>query len=589
MLPQSNSASLGTRVPEWRQTIPDNWTKGVTKREYWDQIEIYSELAVSLAKNDFEKLIQLTSQMQNLPESARQPLISHLESDALLAVPEERRLGLWNELLDLVLKHRRFTGAVWAMKPDTIDRIAAVAERIAPVESFIRHRRLFSESEIDLYEENLSYEENQKQLEERRQDAVAEIANQGGVQSVIAFATSVETPWYVGFAYGKIVHHDTNVLPDLLSVGQTAVIQFVHGFARGRLSADGWDWVDSVDTSKCSSSQVGYFLSLLPFSTETWVRVKRLARRGVIEYWSKTRVNPFEGSKNLDVALRPLIQNKRPIAALQCIHRIVQNKQPIDSKIAIRALNAALTSPERADSMKSFYIAETIKALQNDPDTSQKELSIVEWAYLSLLNYNSGSPKTLWRRLATEPLFFCEMIGLAFRSETDVRATKGPNDKIKGLATNAYRLLSDWQTPPGLREDGTFDSDHLESWLKVVKAESQETGHFGVAMTMVGEALTYVPADPDGLWIHCAAARALDAKDADQMRNGYSCGLFNSRGAYWVDESGAEERNLAANYRVRADAAEQHGFHRLATALRDLAANYDREAEGGILPPDFEE
>jgi hypothetical protein len=152
-------------------------------------------------------------------------------------------------------------------------------------------------------------------------------------------------------------------------------------------------------------------------------------------------------------------------------------------------------------------------------------------------------------------------------------------EERKQIAENAYLLLNEWRTPPGIREDGTYDGDALIAWLDSVKKECSETGHLEIAMTMIGHVLIYVPADPDGLWIHRAAAAALNARDAEDMRDGFRTQLYNSRGVHWVDPTGRPERELASRYRAQADAVDDAGFHRLATTLRDLATSYERDAE----------
>jgi hypothetical protein len=63
------------------------------------------------------------------------------------------------------------------------------------------------------------------------------------------------------------------------------------------------------------------------------------------------------------------------------------------------------------------------------------------------------------------------------------------------------------------------------------------------------------------------------------MRNGFRTELYNSRGAHWVDPTGAPERKLADKYRAQAEAVEIAGYHRLATTLRELSESYERDAE----------
>ena len=97
-------------------------------------------------------------------------------------------------------------------------------------------------------------------------------------------------------------------------------------------------------------------------------------------------------------------------------------------------------------------------------------------------------------------------------------------------------------------------------------------------MSQLGQVLAYAPADPGGLWIHRAVADVLNAKDSEQLRSGFRCELFNMRGVHGFT-GGREEREIAARYREKSEAAEGAGFHRLATSLRELAVSYEHDAD----------
>jgi hypothetical protein len=62
------------------------------------------------------------------------------------------------------------------------------------------------------------------------------------------------------------------------------------------------------------------------------------------------------------------------------------------------------------------------------------------------------------------------------------------------------------------------------------------------------------------------------------MRNGYCTAIYNLRGVHWVDPTGKPEKELAEQYRRKADDVENAGFQRFAVTLRELAAGYEREA-----------
>ena len=120
---------------------------------------------------------------------------------------------------------------------------------------------------------------------------------------------------------------------------------------------------------------------------------------------------------------------------------------------------------------------------------------------------------------------------------------------------------------------------HFNEWIQRVKNICIESGHLKIALITIGEVLIHAPSDPDGLWIHRAIATALNDRDAEDMRNGFRTGTYNLRGAHWVDPTGKPEKELAEQFRCKAEVVENAGFQRFAVTLRGLADGYEREAE----------
>ena len=71
----------------------------------------------------------------------------------------------------------------------------------------------------------------------------------------------------------------------------------------------------------------------------------------------------------------------------------------------------------------------------------------------------------------------------------------------------------------------------------------------------------------------------MNDREADDMRDGFRTGTYNSRGVHWVDPTGKPERELAEQLRRKAEEVENAGFQRFAVTLKNLADGYDREAE----------
>jgi len=582
LLPNQHKTSSGSHKPAWRRTIPEDWSKGITQKEYWEQISSYTDIAVEMAQTDMPKLSELIEHLDNLPLPALKKLMSHLKSDDITSKSEKARFPLWISLVDFVSTHKRFADANWAIGPDLVEKIDGIAERLAPQSLMNRYWRLFSRHDIDLYEENENREEQHKKLEQHRQEAIREIIINNGFGAVIKFAESVKSPRQVGLSLGFIAEEnvDSIILPGLLEAENNKLVQFVNGYIWGRQRTHGWKWVDDINISGWTTAQICQFLVHLPFTSETWKRSRQLLGKNESVYWKKVSVEPYQTEDDLGFAINKLINHGRPNAAISCLSRMLYDKQSMNNASAVEALLAAVTSTEPANSKDLYDIVEIIKALQDDPNTNPDDLFLVEWAYLSLLDHTGyTSPKLLEQRLAVEPSFFCEVIRVIYRSKNVEKQFTEPSEQQKNNAWNAYQLLRAWKTPPGTLPDGSFSSKTLSKWLINVKLACEKSGHLDAALSTIGNVFIHMPPDPDGLWIHHTAANALNARDAEKIRDGFRIGIFNSRGIHWEDPTGKSEEEFAAKYRQRAEEVETHGYHRLAATLRDLAYSYEREAE----------
>ncbi len=581
LLPHSQQSSSMTRKPVWRRIIPDDWKEGVTNQDYREQVTAYADLAISQAKQDRLKLATLINHFNNLPLPARENLLSYLGSEEVASWSLEERLPIWNELIELVSRHRKFANAKWAMTSDEVNGIAAIADRVEPESPAYKYRRLFTARDFDLYEETGNYVQQVEKLFERRKVAVQEVHSHGGAQAVLRFAEAVDSPGQVGFVFGSFApaHEEGEILPALFESELGHATQFAGGFVLGRFRAQGWEWVDKLDMSRWSSDQKASLLAYLPFTSETWSRARQFLGDQEGIFWSKTHANPYDAGQELPEAVDKLLENHRIHAAIGVAEKIIYSNEPIDTQQVTRVLTALMQSPEQLRTMDPHAVAHLIKTLQEAPDTNQDELFKIEWAFLALLDGGFGVfPKLLQQALAQNSAFFCETIRLLYRSDKE-EPSQNPSPNQQAVATNAYRLLNEWKTPPGSQDNGTFDGNALNSWLDEVKASCAASGHLKIAMQEIGKVLFYSPPDPDGLWIHRSVAAVLNAKDTGDIRHGYEIEIFNSRGVHFIDPEGKPERELANHYRKQAEEVEMQGYHRLATTLREAAASYDREAE----------
>ncbi|HAB52386.1 MAG TPA: hypothetical protein DCE80_09480 [Ignavibacteriales bacterium] len=582
LLPNKHQIASGANKPDWRNSIPKDWTGKVTNEEYWEQVSFYADFAVEQSKGNIARLKEIVSNMDHLTKPALDKLLLYLSSSSVIAEPENVKMELWNKLIDFTSRHERFSHAKWALNSTLISKIKKVAKKLEPKNLINLYSRLFGNHSFDYYEGKGDYQAQAQLLEEHRQQALKIIIDNGGADAVFQFLEIVESPADVGWSLGNIADDsfDKFILPELLITDNKKIEQFIYRYVWSKHRKQGCEWVDNIEIKNWSILQSARFFMCLPFNTDTWERVNKILSDHEAEYWSKVNVNPYESNINLHSAIDKLIKYNRPFAAIDCIHKSIHDKQPLDNNKIVQALTLAASSQESKHSMDRYHLLEIIKFLQDDSTIDINDLLSIEMTYLPLLDRDQGAkPKLLESHLANNPSFFCEAISLTYRSKNKSEEQQKTSQEQQSMASNIWELLHKWHTPPGLQDDGSFDGKKFNVWLEEVKKSCTESGHLEVALQEIGEVLFYCPPDPDGFWINKAVADALNEKDLEEMRRGFYTQIFNSRGAHWVDPTGKPEKELAAKYRQQANDTENAGYLRLATTLRRVAESYERDAE----------
>ncbi len=588
LLPNAHQMTSGSRKPKWREFIPNAYLEKllsneakVSSKDYFQQVDIYTSLAFQHAKSDLTRLKELVYRINDLPEAAYSEILEHLSSKEILISSEADRLCLWESLTEIISKHRKFSGAKWALPETKIDNIENIANALKPSSPNLIYRRLFSQYENQLYDEKDNFEDQRRKIESQRTKAIEEILGISDISGVVDFATMVKFPLEVGRALGRVgqVHLDHYFLPIKLTVENRILKDVVVGYISSRFIINGWKWANELDMKDWTKEQKAAVLVILPFCEETWQRAQLLLGESVSLYWKQADARPYQLKEDLQEATEKLLQYQRPRAAIQCLSWMLYEKMEPPLEQTYQALLQNVTSEERANSIDEHDLTELIKWLQHNPNADRQKLYQIEWIYLELLDHYLGlAPVALEERLTTDPRFFCEVIRIVFRSEKQGNDVEEITEQRKQIATRAYDLLRNWQTPPGTKHDGSFDDSVLRTWIAEVKQSCEHSGHLKIALDQIGKVFAHYRPDPDGLWIHKSIAEMLNERDSDEMRSAFNVERFNMRGTFtWT--AGEDEKKYAADYRQKADAVEKEGYFRFAASLREFAASYDRDAE----------
>ena len=593
LLPDSFVSTSGCYRPVWRPFIPSGWEDGVSVNEYWAQIHMLAELAVKMACSDVERLLELTDHLSDLPQETQEEILNIFSSAHIIQLPESERVIVWEKLNGVVRRHRKFRDARWALPEKSLVKIEDIAKKIMLSNPILQYRYLFSKNDYDLVDEKGSDEEQWKRLSEKRQAALSEIMGSGDLARCMDFAREVAIPYKVGQTLGEIADKriESEILPSQLNTEDELLKRVVAGFIWGRFRECSIQWVDHILEQHWNPQQCAQFLLLLPFQQEIWERaISYLETFHEELYWKHVDAQVGVWTWNDRVVIDKLITYGRAGAAVMCIAYTMDDEINFDPALATHALMAVFENPQEVQSLERYHVIDLIKHLQSSVSVDMDALYQIEWNFLPWFDKFAGeAPIALEKRMASDPTFFAEMIKLAFRSKNDTDDSVEKQDEQKRfLAERAYMLLNNWRHCPGVQEDGSLNEETFRAWITKARRITEETGHGEITQIEIGKVLTHAPQDPNGLWIHKAVAAVLDEGATGRMRFNFMLALKNQRGVHSFSH-GAQERILAQGYREKAEALDIAGFTRFATTMRELADQYDADAERDERRDPFED
>jgi hypothetical protein len=578
ILPESHQIGDYNPRPVWRNWFDKEWTGRVTRHEMTRQVVNYANLAVKLAVADLRRLDELIGRWDHLPREAVDEILKFLAEPAFNQRPEEERFVVWERLINEVHKHRTYREQDWAMPEEELRRLEAVADAIEPKSPKIRNQRLFDDHDFHFFD-STDYEKEEKKLSQARDNAVREIVSTSGLQAIIDVTARVKIPAELGAALGRIGDGTTDsfLLPAYVLNADRKVTDLVRGYVWSRYFAAGAQWLDTVALANWSPDQKATFFAFLPFQAAVWRCAEQALGSKTSDYWKRIYPNVFQARDDLQEAVTEAIKYKRGDIAVNGITAMRFNKQQVPISLALAAVKTLLASYRKGDHLDHHDLVEVIKLLQKSNEINIEELTAIEFQTLNLLDRFSGAaPVVLEKRLATDPEFFHTMVVRAFRSERSLPEDKSaPTDKDE-MAGQVFRLLYRWQTPPGALDNERFDEDLLKRWIDKAEKLCEESGHWRIAQQLIGTAFVYEPLGLQGLLKYPAAAKILDR--SDEMRRGFTTGLFNLRGVHGYT-AGKEELEIANKYYEFAERFELAGFIQIAATLRRLSESYKRESE----------
>lgn len=567
--------------PSWQNFIPEDFNAKYSQQESSQQISAYLSLCMEIIKSDYGKLVAFLEQIDMIPEPFFSNTLDYLRSSDFINREEADKAKVWSLFESIIRKHRKFQDARWALPEEILSKIESVSNLLVPQEPSKKFEYLFNEYDVELYEEKGNFDEQSKMIEAQRTEAIKAIYTAHGIQAILEFSKEVKLAIEVGSALGRIDAIDENnfLIPTYLNSEDKKINDLIRGYVWTKFKTYEFNWVNEFEFKAWSAEQKLQFLNILPFNPKTWNFAKIILGESYNRYWEITNASPYYlKGEDYIIAVGELLNHERPNAGIQVMEWMMNSNLSPDINQVCRALLADIKKDEKITQIDPPAMIKLITWLQRQENVNNETLSQIEWTYIRWLDrFSGGTPVNLHKALSRDPEFFCEVIRTIYKSSNQ-ESEEEVDEERKALASQAYFLLQNWVEIPGDKSDGTIDENELSKWLSVVKKKCSESGHIGIAYTIIGKVFAHSEKDPSGFFIDKKLAKVLDEAEHKEMRSGFTTEKFNMRGVYY-GSSGQDEKALSEEYELKANESESEGFIRLSSSLREMARLYRLDAE----------
>ncbi len=582
LMPNKRTIGTFSYKPKWNNLISEDRENKVSHKDYWSQVKNYLSILIKYSKTNINKLCDLIDLLDDIPENMRKMVESKLSQKSIKELPEEKRYILWNHLETFINRHIKFEDTKWALSKEILMEIQKISNELKPSDKLLYNKRYFIRDSWSLYDEKGDYKKSEADLHNLRVKIIKEIYNIG-IESIIIFVNRVEDSYVVGICLAEIITEildEKKVLAYLDSQKENEVA-FAKGFVYKKYSINGESWLDRFDIYSWNDEKIVNFLIMLPKTSTTWALVSKYLKDNELKYWKTVDIRMLENDTDINYSMKKLIDANRPKEAISILDTSTNREKVIDydRKLAVKALNDILSNQDNLNSSDYYHIGEVIKDLQNS-NVSTEDLFKIEWAYLNLLSgsYGDGRPITIEKEMAINPEKFNEILSLVYKEHSIPKEEFNFVDEK--IATNAYRLLSQWRIVPGTTSNNKINKARLNDWYKKMVKICSESDRLEVGLMNFGHVLYYAPTNKNGV-LNKSVAEIMneDSINASILRDSYRTEAFNSLGVISLDKGGTVYDNLAEKYEKQAISNEQAGYSRIATIFRSLAKSYRNQAE----------
>ena len=575
---------------EWREWGRDGYSLA-SRDEIMDFRHNLSRLALEHITSEVWRWRMILKTISAIEENTRQELLCKLERTA-----DEVKLDGEAELLRIEIRtaldhHRSYPSA---LPSQDVDILSKIYYRLTPSDPVEANAWLFNAHWPDLPEgKQGEANEQRQQIDTAQNEAIVTIFETGGVDALERLLELVNFPHVVGATVAAHIDADEvfplaidclkSEIPNRRVFAMTYFDKLYHKFGWAVLD-HALDTIKSMDEVK-PEVVADIYISITSADFKTCLqRLDTEAQAVQNAYWNNINWFDFSGSeiesRDRLVAIQRLLAARRSLSVAQLIW-------PREIPLDLVALTLEQIPKDLANGYETtngdfgYEITQLFKRLDDSEDVSDELIANLELPYIGMLDYHRPT-LALHREVLRQPSLFADLITLyaSVRPDEQIYDETLNEETLSAQLDFSYNVLSQLRGLPGAMQDGTVDSEALETWVSEARRLCAERGRAEIGDEKIGEILAYAPIGTDGAWPCDPVRDLLDTLvSPEHIGNGFTTGRFNQRGVVskGIYDGGMQERELSELYRKDAArvAAKWPFTDRL---LREIASYYEADA-----------
>lgn len=545
----------------WRYDT-GNLERSVTYQQGWDFDSFLFDRLFLLTKNNDERVAVLVDFYPKINFKEREKLLQFLK-DYRTSVDETKTI-IWNELRELISRHKEHAEQNWALPSEELQKIEDVFNLYRPIDEKKKHLYLFEDGYISFpagsKRKDLSYEERQKFVHHERLSALKSVYAKQGLEGILNMAEALKRPHYLARSAASLdlnENEETSLLALLQDDESKKLCSFTQEYILAKSTSHGENWTEKAWQKavalRTDNETLAMFFLGLPQRRHSWNLLESASPDVAHIYWQQ--MNPYLYSDKMEDNIFVLKEIQKVNRHLTVLDEVSHFAEHLPSEFLAEALTNAATTPSNEDRrLHSYGIGQVFEILHTRNDLDEQRMVQLEMLYLSFLTSpdTENKPQQLFKELASNPDFFIEVVSMIYFPD-DHEKDKAYSEEAASLRykklDSAMKLLESWREIPGMKEDGSINKEKLTNWIKAVRVKAKECKMTYGADSEIGKLLACYPRNNNS-WPPDEICEVIDALNSDAITSHFETEIFNSRGVSVRSpyEGGIQERYLSAYF-----------------------------------------